>query len=51
MEYLQEIQKPIVFTMDEIRADMITYETNFDMSIIPHINESNQVVDNIHNYL
>jgi len=30
---------------------MHTYESNFDVSIIPHISENNQIVDNIHNYL
>lgn len=50
MEYFAEIQSPIKFTMEDIRADMHTYERGFDTSIIPHINENNQIVDNIHNY-
>ena len=36
--------------MEDIRADMHTYERGFDVDIIPHINENNQIVDNIHNY-
>ena len=37
--------------MDDIRADMHTYEDNFHVSIIPHIDDNNKIVDNIHNYL
>ena len=37
--------------MEDIRADMHTYEEKFQVSIIPHINDNNQIVDNIHNYM
>ena len=50
MEYFAEIQNPIKFTMEDIRADMHTYERGFDVDIIPHISENNQIIDNIHNY-
>ena len=36
--------------MEEIRADMVTYESAFDVNIIPHISENKEIVDNIHNY-
>ena len=31
-------------------ADMHTYERGFNINIIPHIGENNQIVDMIHNY-
>ena len=50
LEYFYEIQNPIKFTMEDIRADMHKYESGFQKDIIPHISESEQIVDNIHNY-
>jgi len=50
IEYFHEVQKPITFTMEDIRSDMHTYERGFEVNIIPHISENNQIVDNIHNY-
>ena len=44
------MRNPIKFTMEDIRADMHKYERGFDISIIPHLNENQEIVDNIHNY-
>ena len=36
--------------MEDIRADMLLYERGFEKNIIPHINETGDIVDKIHNY-
>ncbi len=36
--------------MEDIRADMLLYERGFEKNIIPHINETGEIVDKIHNY-
>lgn len=36
--------------MQDILKDMHLYEQGFDIKIIPHIGENNQIVDTIHNY-
>ena len=59
VEYLHEIQKPIVFTQEEIEHDMYQYAAKFNKDIIPHIKgnenenghfEITEIVDKIHNY-
>lgn len=49
-DFLQEIQKPISFSLEEIKLDMYKYAKEFDKDCIPHINFQNEVVDKIHNY-
>ena len=36
--------------MEDIRADMHKYERGFEVSIIPHMSENKEIIDNIHNY-
>ena len=36
--------------MEDIRADMHKYERGFEVNIIPHMSESKEIVDIIHNY-
>jgi hypothetical protein len=30
--------------------DMYDYNSNFPIHALPHINESNEIIDNVHNY-
>ena len=50
MEYLRDVQRPIMYSLEDIRKDMFTYASNFDKDCIPHISEGNQIVDKIHNF-
>ena len=50
VEFYEEVRNPIKFTMEDIRADMHKYERGFEIDIIPHMNESKEIIDNIHNY-
>ena len=50
MEFYEEVRNPIKFTMEDIRADMHKYERGFEVSIIPHMSENKEIIDNIHNY-
>lgn len=50
MEFYEEVRNPIKFTMEDIRADMHKYERGFEVNIIPHMSESKEIVDIIHNY-
>ena len=54
------MQKPIVFTQEEIEHDMFEYADKFNKDIIPHLRGSHnketdqyeitEIVDKIHNY-
>lgn len=50
IEYLQEIQKPIGFSLEDIKLDMYKYAKEFKKECIPHISEQHEIVDTIHNY-
>ena len=50
VEYLFEIQKPISFSLEDIKLDMYRYAKEFKKESIPHISERGEIVDNIHNY-
>jgi hypothetical protein len=49
-EFLPELKKPITLTLDDIRKDMNQYVRQFPKEILPHITETQEIVDNIHNY-
>lgn len=50
VEYLHEIQKPISFSLEDIKLDLFRYTKEFKKECIPHISENNEIVDTIHNY-
>ena len=49
-EFLPEIKKPITLTLEDIRKDMNQYVRQFPKDILPHITETQEIVDLIHNY-
>lgn len=49
-EFLPEVQQPIVMTLDDIKQDMYSYVKKFPKEIIPHVTESKEINDLIHNY-
>ena len=44
------MRQPITMTLEEIKQDMNQYAHNFPIEYLPHISESEQIVDPIHNY-
>jgi len=49
-EHLNELQKPISLTVDDVIKDMYEYRKKFPREVIPHITASHQINDIIHNY-
>ena len=49
-EFLEELQKPISQTIEQIILDMYKYAKDFPVTVIPHITEKDQIHDIIHNY-
>lgn len=49
-EFLSEVQRPITMTVEDIKQDLNVYVKKFPKEVIPHITETNEVCDNIHNY-
>ena len=49
-ESIPELQKPITITVDDIKQDMNSFVKKFPKESIPHITETNEICDNIHNF-
>ena len=49
-EFLQELQKPITLTIEELIRDLYKFTKEFPIEVIPHVNEDKEIVDNIHMY-
>jgi hypothetical protein len=49
-EHMQEIQKPITVTIEDIKQDMSTFAKQFPTDVIPHITDNGSIKDTIHNY-
>ena len=48
--YLSDITNPIQMEKEEIHKEMYQYRKEFPIKIIPHIDENDEIVDNVHHY-
>lgn len=47
---LKEISKPLRITKEDITSDLARIYRNFPINYIPHIDENNRIIDNIHSF-
>ena len=47
-EYIEDIRKPITIQKEEILKEMYEYRKEFPVRIIPHISETDEIVDFVH---
>ena len=49
-KYQEMVQQPITATIEEIIKDLYKFAKEFPHKLIPHITNSQEIVDDIHNY-